>query len=140
METVELALFSASLVVFTAWLSYLSAQLRSAANELENSGANADDLAEAVEMIQKALAAIWENMPTMDRITELVPQFHLNQQETAGTAFFDFVGKYFMDNSQPSNTPDNARDTTGRYIGTTQEQEKDYTTQSATYAESDSSD
>jgi hypothetical protein len=139
MDSELLALFWLSLIVFTAWLSYLSARLQAAARELERSGGDADELAEAVELIQKALAAIWENMPTMDRISELVPQFHLNQQETAGSAFFDFVGKYFMDQNQPSNTPQDSRDSAGRYIGATQIEEKDNTTQGETYAESDSS-
>lgn len=135
MKDFEVLLFTTALLIFTAWLSYLTNVLRNSLRELEHKGIDTQEISEAIEISQKALAAIWENMPTMDRIQELVPQFHLNQQESSGAAFFDFIGKYFMDDQSSLHTPEVVRDSAGRY-GTTKEIQEITTTQSEADAES----
>ena len=96
MEHFETLLFTACLTLFTSWLSYLSYRLKISMDEIEHSSKGMDDLHEALDLCQKALGAIWENMPTMERIQELVPQFHINQQETNGKHLFDLIGNLFI--------------------------------------------
>jgi hypothetical protein len=141
MDHYELLLFTACLTLFTTWLSYLSYRLRMAMDKIDSSDSGIEEMMEALEMCQKALAAIWEQMPTIDRIQELVPQFHINQQETNGKHLFDMLGKLLGINEQSLHTADPQRGPDGRFNGPTQIQESSSPTpQSETHVESTASD
>jgi hypothetical protein len=141
MNHYELLLFTACLTLFTSWLSYLTYRLRMAMDNIEGSQSGFDEINEALELSQKALAAIWEQMPTIDRIQELVPQFHINQQETNGKHLFDLLGNLLGIGEQSLQTPGTERGPDGRFNGPTQIQESSSeTTQSKTDVEGSTSD
>ena len=140
MEHFETLLFTACLTLFTSWLSYLSYRLKISMDEIEHSSKGMDDLHEALDLCQKALGAIWENMPTMERIQELVPQFHINQQETNGKHLFDLIGNLLGINQESLQTSQAPRGPDGRYNGPTQIEEENPPPQSETTAQGTSSD
>lgn len=108
-------------------------------DEIELSRSGVDDLHEALDLCQKALGVIYENMPTIDRIQELVPQFHINQQETNGKHLFDLIGNLLGINEQSLHTAQTPRGSDGRYNGPTQIEEST-TPQSETATESPTGD
>ena len=123
MEHFETLLFTACLTLFTAWLTYLTHVLRSATWEMESSGSQADEIISQLEMCQKAIAIMFEKMPTIDRIQELVPEFHINQQESNGKHLFDFISNMLGINEQSLQTPTPARGPEGRFHGPPQIEE-----------------
>lgn len=140
MEHFETLLFTACLTLFTSWMSYLSYRLKISMDEMEHSRSGIDEMNEALVLCQNALAAIWENMPTMDRIQELVPQFHLNQQETNGKHFFDLLGSLLGIGGESLQTSQTPRGADGRYNGPTQIPQENSSPQSETDIESPTSD
>ena len=134
MDHYQAALFFVALSFFTAWLSILSYQIKKTVAQIDSHG-DVEETKETINQIAQALAVVYENMPTMDRIQELLPEFHINQQDSGSKYFFDFIGKYFMDSS---NTQSPLRGDRGQFHAPTPQIEEAHSPQSETNAESPS--
>jgi hypothetical protein len=131
MEHFEQALFYIALAFFSGWLSILTHQVSKLVNNIA-APEDLDETKQTVQLIAQAIAVIHENMPTMDRIRELVPEFTIQQEDSGSKYFFDFLGKYFMDSS---NTPKIPRDDRGQFHGPPQIPQDNDQTPSETDAE-----
>jgi hypothetical protein len=116
MEHFQAALFFVGLSFFTGWLSILSYQIKTMIGELD-SNTDVEETRATIDQMAQALAIIYENMPTMDRIQEMVPQFSIQQQEAGSKHFFDFVGKLL--NVDELNTQTPVRDDRGQFYAPT---------------------
>ena len=134
MDHYQAALFFVALSFFTGWLSILSYQIKKVIVKLDD-GHDVEETKETINQIAQALAVVYENMPTMDRIQELLPEFHINQQDNGSKYFFDFIGKYFMDGLS-TQTP--VREARGQFHAPTPQIEEAYSPPSETNAESPS--
>ena len=137
MDHYQTALFFVALSFFAGWLSILSYQLKKMVAQLDetSNGHDIEETKETINQIAQALAVVYENMPTMDRIQELLPEFHINQQDNGSKYFFDFIGKYFMNDS---NTQGPLRNDRGQFHAPTPQIEEAYSPPSETNAESPS--
>lgn len=137
MNHFDAALFFVALSFFTAWLSILTAQIRKLLGNIEEN-ADLDETKETIQQIAQALAIVYENMPTMDRIQELLPEFHINQQDSGSKYFFDFIGKYFMQDQLSTQTT--TRDARGQFYAPTTQIQEEVPLPGQTDAESPTSD
>lgn len=137
MEHYNAALFFVALSFFATWLSILTYQIRKVIGAMESNALddNLEETKQTINQIAQALAVVYENMPTMDRIQELLPEFHINQQDNGSKYFFDFIGKYFMNDS---NTQSPLRNDRGQFHAPTPQIEEAYSPPSETNAESPS--
>jgi hypothetical protein len=131
MDHYQAALFFVALSFFTGWLSILSYQLKKMVNHIEENH-DIEDTRDTINQMAQALAIIYENMPTIDRIQEMVPQFSINQQEAGSKHFFDFVGKLL--NVDALSTQTQQRDDRGQFYATPPQIENTNPTQGQTDA------
>ena len=131
MDHYQAALFFVALSFFTGWLSILSYQLKKMVDLIEENQ-DVEETKATINQMAQALAIIYENMPTMDRIQEMVPQFSIQQQEAGSKHFFDFVGKLL--NVDELNTQTPVRDDRGQFYAPTPQIEEANTPSSQTDA------
>lgn len=137
MDHYQAALFFVALSFFTGWLSILSFQIRQMLSQIEET-TDVEETKETINQMAQALAIIYENMPTMDRIQEMVPQFSIQQQEAGSKHFFDFVGRLL--NIDELNTQTPLRNDRGQFYASPTQIENQNPTPSQADAESSSSD
>lgn len=114
-----LAMWTITLIFFTAWLSYLTQKLGSGLKLIESSDEGVGEIGEALTQVITLLQQLPEFMKS--QVQEYIPEFHINQQGPSwvNALIEHMVGK--QENDYSASTA--ARDVQGRFIDATTEKE-----------------